>query len=134
VKTKRNWTKVTLLVVLALASLPSVAMAAPPLDLCGVSNISRFDQYKAAIEWADQGGTEVPFELSLSCVEQTLDSAARSAGYGGESWVRFEQQRAAIEAAERAQVAELFPSLDSLAEGSWARMEQYLRATGTLEP
>jgi len=102
---------VALFFVLALASLSSTAVvaaasvphrdhldvyAAPlAVDTCGVSNVSRFDQYSAAITWAEQGG-QLPLALTVSCVEESPDFAASSAGYGGESWARFEQYMAAI--------------------------------------
>ena len=95
-KPKKNWTKVTLFVVLALSSLSSVALAAPAAaPVCGgVDSQASFDQVMAAIAWSENGG-EMPAILSQSCAEN-LDSGASFAGYGGESWDRFVQYSAAI--------------------------------------
>jgi hypothetical protein len=97
VKPKRNWTQVTLFVVLALSSLSSVAMAAPAAaPVCGgVDSQTSFDQVQAAIAWAENGGL-APAILSQSC-DESLDSDALFAGYGGESWDRFVQYSAAIQ-------------------------------------
>ena len=58
----------------------------------GLNPVTRVDQVNAAVEWAETGGP-VPHLLSLG----ELSPEARFAGYGGESWARFEQYMAAIE-------------------------------------
>jgi hypothetical protein len=132
---KRDWSRVAVVVVLALASLSSIALSAPhhdrpdvypapAADLCGQASLSRFDQYQAAIEWAEQGGTETPWVLSVSCVQESVDRTARDAGSGGESWARFEQYSAAIEGRDPALNAAPVPT----ATGSQARFEQYSAA------
>lgn len=130
--TKRNWNKVAVVVVLALASLSSMAFSASPpalyatalaADVCLEDSVSRVDQYLAAIKWVEQGGP-VPEALSVSCVDEDLGLSATFAGYGGESWVRFEQYMAAVESAEQSFAVE--PA--RVSGGSQARFEQYSAA------
>ena len=112
VNTKRNWIRVTLFVALALTSLSSTATAAamsaphPSLlavpeaaDLCGETGISPWEQYVAAIEWAEQSG-DMPPALSANCVKESQDRVASPSGSGVESWDPFEQYLAATESAE----------------------------------
>jgi hypothetical protein len=132
VNTKKDWTKVTLFVVLALASLSSVALTAPHGDLvsllaapvCGVDDVGHFEQYAAAIDWAEYGG-ELPSALLVSCEEGNLDLVASRTDFRGESWDRFEQYGAAIDWAEYG--GEL-PLVLSASPGpkSWAPFEQYI--------
>jgi hypothetical protein len=97
VNTKKNWTKVTVFVVLALTSLSSIAMRAPfrdsltlyAADVCSVFDIAGFDQDLAAIEW------------SVGCIEGNLDLVASVTDFGGENLARFEQYSTAIAAAEQ---------------------------------
>jgi len=133
-KTQRNWIKGTVFVVLALASLSSVAMSAPyqerisylaePLvvAVCGEKSISSFDQYMAAIEWAERGGP-VPEALTVNCVEES-PNLTPFVDLGGDSGTRFEQYMAAIEGRER--------TLDAApvhkVTGSEARFVQYSAA------
>jgi hypothetical protein len=109
--TKRNWTQVAVVVVLALASLSSTtsvaAVSAPhrarrtilAADLCGETFVSGFDQYMAATEWVEQGGP-VPLALTVNCVENNLDLTASLADLSGDSGTRWEQYAAAIEGRE----------------------------------
>jgi hypothetical protein len=107
VNTKRDWTKVTLIVVLALTSLSSVALTVPhsdgltayAADVCAESveiNVGFFDQYLAAIDWAERGETALPVALTVNCVEAIVNLAASSADLGGESLARHEQYQAAL--------------------------------------
>jgi hypothetical protein len=128
VNTKRNWMKVNSLVVLALASLSSLAFSAPHRDsldvlpdhtlpvVCSENSQSAFDQYLAAIEATEQGWTGSSLTLSVSCFEdskaffdqyQAAIQGAESAPAtlpdlsGEQSQVYFAQYQAAIEAAEQ---------------------------------
>jgi hypothetical protein len=97
---KRNWIKVIAFVVLALASLSSVAMSAPHRDrprvyiypeipgVCGANGPGHFAQYSAAIAWAEEGG-DLPLALSVNCVEAGLNNGLASVDYAGESGDRF---------------------------------------------
>ena len=126
-KTQRDWTKVTLLVVLALTSLSSIATSAPHRDRldvhaaplapvgCSESNVDRFNQYLAAIEWTDNPGTATPLALSVSC--------------GKESLIRFEQYLTALEATDQARAVAPAP----IGEGTQERFEQYQAAIGASE-
>jgi len=121
-------------VVLALASFSSMAMSAPHrdrlvllADLCGVANVSQFDQYMAAIKWAEQGGP-VPEALTVSCVENSSDLSASLADLGGDSGVRWEQYMAAINGTAIAAA----PSTFSAAERPLPLFEQYEAAREAL--
>ena len=131
VKKKRDWTQVVVVVVLALASLSSVAAAAPSLlvDQCLDGGSVQFAQYQAALLWAERGG-DLPAALATNC-KVSRPELASSAGWGGESWARFEQYMAAIGEAE--QVAAVAPSFEARIEQ--VRFEQYLAAIeGTEQP
>lgn len=129
----KNGLKVAFIVVLAVASLVSTvgvtAMSVPHrkparttlLDVCGDSSTNRFAQYLAAIEWAEVGGP-VPDALAASC-SVDLDPEVSFAGYGGESWARFEQYMAAIEGDLVSEV-----SFTGYGDESGARFEQYMAA------
>jgi len=122
-------------VVLAVASLSSMAMSAPHrdrlvvlADLCGVANVSQFDQYMAAINWAEQGGP-VPEALTVSCDENSSDLSASLADLGGDSGVRWEQYMAAIEG--RAQELDAAPVRTVTGGGTrLAQPQAAVRSTG----
>ena len=129
--TKRDWTKVAVVVVLALASLSTVAAAAPPVlvDQCVEGGSLYFEQYQAAIWWAENGG-DLPAALTTSC-EVAQPEWSSYASSGGESWVRWEQYMAAIEGSE--QVAVVAPAFKDQID--WVRFEQYQAAIeGTAQP
>jgi hypothetical protein len=118
---------VTVLVVLALTSLSSIALAASPAaaELCSEDNGLRFEQYLAAIESVEQGGNSVgngrSAALSATCKVGTLNTSATFSGFGGESWDRFVQYLAATE-----------PSL-VVVKTQGAHFKSYLGETDTTE-
>ena len=63
----------------------------------GERTIGHFEQYQAAIEWAEQDGAPVPFALSVSYGEESLNPNGSYADFGWDGWARFEQYMAAIE-------------------------------------
>jgi hypothetical protein len=106
-KTKKNWPKIAVFIVLALTSLSSVATtvaikgtasAEPALNaapVCTTENsITRFEQYLDVVEWEEQGGTGPAPDLPGICQGDDLKSIAERAGYGAQSWARVEQYMA----------------------------------------
>jgi hypothetical protein len=122
---------VAVVAVLALASLSTVAAAAPPVlvDQCVEGGSLRFEQYQAAIAWAENGG-DMPAVLSTVC-EVAQPEVVSYADSGGESWVRWEQYMAAIEGSE--QVAVVAPAFKDQIDQ--LRFGQYQAAIdGTAQP
>ena len=129
--TRRIWTKVTLFVALALASLSSTAVvaasSAPHWDgltvwadhtepvLCSESSADRFNQYLAAIERAEQGGPTGSLDLSVRCFE--------------DSKTYFNQYQAAIESAKKDYT--LLPDLSGV--NSQTHFSQYQAAIEAAE-
>jgi hypothetical protein len=122
---------VTLVVVLALSSLSSVAMSAPHLgsrrtlaDLCGEITVSEWDQYAAAIDWAETSDAPLPLALSAECEPSSARTTASRAGLTADSGEVFAQYQAAIEATENGWPVALSLMSDDSAE----RFAQYQTA------
>jgi hypothetical protein len=132
-----RWIKVIVFVLLALASLSSIAATRAheyrrtvyitPLgtDACVAHSVGHFEQYSAAIAWAEEGG-ELPFALRVGCVVARPNLSAY-ATYPGESADRFRQYSAAIEWAENGGPLPVALSVSHGSDG-WDRFEQYMDA------
>jgi hypothetical protein len=62
-------------------------------------NTAAFEQYSAAIEWAEQGG-RVPQALTVNYGQDNLVSITPSAGHGWDGEESFKQYMAAVEGRE----------------------------------